>query len=245
MRIILFVASSLMLFAEEPLLRIPPTRLSVDVEHQPVSITASGMVFGHPKSSTYSLSLAADLSDLQAHLGEILGGALNRSEDCGERITVQRATLVPERPGAVLRAEIHFERWVCGKALGKKIKKRVAGKDGVVVVALAPVLVSRAKSRIDAEVRDIQADGTLGELLRSGSLGTRLREKIRSSIESALDKATDFRATLPPVLQDLVHILALSFRDDGSGALLLRVDAEAVISSAQLQQLRGELQHSQ
>jgi len=235
-------AFALLLNAQEPLLRIPPARVVVEIEHQPIAITASGTVSRSNRPDGYSLSITADLGDLQAHATEILHSALDRSDECGERIAIQRASLVPAPPGAMLTAELHFERWACGKALGKKIKKRLVAGDGTVRVALTPALVSPTQSRVDAEVRDIQADGTMGELLRSGSLGTALREKIRSSVQSALDRATDFRATLPAVLQDLVRVRGVGFADAGGGRLALEVNAEATISGAQLRELRGELE---
>jgi len=43
----------------------------------------------------------------------------------------------------------------------------------------------------------IQTDGSLGEVLRSGSLGETLQQKIRTSILSALDKGANLHAALP------------------------------------------------
>ena len=241
MRLAALLALVPALAAQEPLLRIPPARTAVEIGHQPVAITASGAVWSGARPDSYRLSLSADLGDLQAHATEILRAHLDRSEPCGERIAIQRATLGPAQPIAVLTAEMHFERWACAKAFGKTISKRLVAGNGIVRVALTPVLDSPTRARLDAEVREVQADGSLGELLRSGSLGAALREKIRSSVQSALDKATDFRATLPPVLQDLVRLRSLHFADAGAGRLALALDAEATISSAQIQQLRGSL----
>jgi hypothetical protein len=77
---------------------------------------------------------------------------------------------------------------------------------------LAPV-IDGADVRLNAEVREIQADGTLGELLRSGSLGASVKEKVRKSVQSALDKATDYRAMLPDVLRDAVRLKSIGFAD--------------------------------
>lgn len=184
--LLLFVFS---VAAQEPILRVPPARIQVEVEHQPVAITASGTVSSSDRQDRYSLSLSADLSDLQAHATDILKAALDRSDDCGERIAILGARLVPEQPHAILTADMHFERWACGKALGKTIKKRVVAGNGTVRLALTPALASPTQTGLDTEVREITADGTLGELLRSGSLGSALREKIRASVQSALDKS--------------------------------------------------------
>jgi hypothetical protein len=232
---------ALSLAAQEPILRIPPARVPLEIEHQPVMVTASGTVSSSTRPDSYSLSLSADLSDLQGHVTEILRAALDRSDECGERIAILGARLVPEERHAMLTSDLHLERWACGKAFGKAIKKRVVAGNGTVRLVLTPALVSPTQTRLDAEVRDITADGTLGELLRSGSLGNTLREKIQTSVQSALDKATDFRATLPPALQDLLRLREVLFGDSGGGHLVFRVQADAVISGDRLQQLRGEL----
>jgi len=241
MRLASLLAIALHLAAQEPLLRIPPVRTTVEIDHQAIAITASGAVWSGSQPDHYTLALSADLSDLQAHATEILRAHLDRSEPCGERIAIQRAALVPAAPIAVLTAEMHFERWACAKALGKAINKRLVAGNGMVRVALTPVLESPTRARLDAVVREIEADGTLGELLRSGSLGAALREKIRASAQSALDKATDFRSTLPPALQDLVRLSSIDFADAGDGRLELALKAEAAISAAQFQQVRGSL----
>jgi len=239
MKFCALLASMLSLAAQEPLLRIPPARTVLEIGSQPIAITASGEVSNGARPDSYVLSLAADLGDLQAHATELLRAALDRSEPCGERIAIQRAALHPAPPIALLTVEMHFERWACAKALGRNINKRLVAGDATVRVGLTPAIESPGRARLDADVREIQADGSLGELLRSGSLGSALRDKIRSSVESALDKATDFHATLPPVLQDLVRLRSLSFSDSGGGRLVLKLDADAVISPTQFQQLRG------
>jgi hypothetical protein len=73
------------------------------------------------------------------------------------------------------------------------------------------------------------ADGSLGELLRSGAFGETIREKIRSSILSALHKGTNLAATLPPAVQGYVTIQNAEFKDAGEGNLLVVLDGEARI----------------
>ena len=238
MRFAVFLAIMLPLAAQEPLLRIPPAHATVEIDGRPIAIALSGEVRGAGRPDSYTVSLAVDLSDLQAHAAEILRAHIDRSEECGERIHILQAELVPAPAIAVLTAQMHFERWACAKALGKTVRKRLVAGDGIVKVTLTPVLENPTRARLEATVREIQADGSLGELLRSGSLGASLKEKIRTSVQSALDKATDFRATLPPVLQDLVRLRSVSFADAGAGRLFLALDAEALISGPQLQQLR-------
>jgi hypothetical protein len=232
---------ALPLVAAEPLLKIPPARATVEIDHQPVVLTASGTVWKAAQPDSYALALAVDLADLQAHARQMLAAQLDRSQPCGERLTILDAALQPTQPTAALTAKMHFERWTCAKLMGRTINKRLVGGDGNVRVELMPVVEAGTRVRLEAEVRDIQADGSLGQLLRSGSLGAELKEKIRSSVQSALDKATDFRATLPAVLQDLVRLRSVSFHGAGEGRLELTIDAEASISPGQLEKLRAEV----
>jgi hypothetical protein len=95
--------------------------------------------------------------------------------------------------------------------------------------------------RLVPEVGTIQADGSLGELLRSGALGDMIREKIRSAILSALQKSTNLSATLPPVVQGYVTLQNAEFQDEGSGRLAAVLDGEIHITKEQLQILSKQV----
>jgi hypothetical protein len=233
-----FLVFAVWLPAEEPLLRIPPVRAAVEIEGQTVSLTASGAVWNGEGADRYRLSLTVDLSDLQSHVFEIVRAHLDRTEPCGERMRILGATLAPGASGAMLTAQMHYERWGCAKVLGKTVNKRLAGGDGSIGVELTPA-IDGTEARLNAEVREIQADGTLGELLRSGPLGAGVKEKVRKSVQSALDKATEFRAMLPEGLRDVVRLKSIGFAEGGGGHLGLAVEAEAAVSGAQLQELRS------
>ena len=150
-------------------LKIPPVKTSLNLEGQPVEITAWGAVSA-ASSGVLSLALTVDLGNFQENLTPVLAAQLNRSDRCGERLSVERAVLSPAAPSAVLTAYVHYERFACVKAFGKEIVKRLAGGNGVVEVNLAPS-VGESGITLTAQVRKMDADGSLGELLRSGSLG--------------------------------------------------------------------------
>ncbi len=232
MRSVTLLALSLSLCAEEPLLRIPAARAAVEIDHQPIAIVASGAVFRGDGPDTYRLALSVDLADLQEHATDILRAHLDKNDACGERMHILHASLEP----SWLTVEMHFEKWACVKALGKKIEKRLVGGDAKVRVELTPV-VDAAMVRLDAEVRDVQADGSLGELLKSAEV----REKIKRSVQSSLDRATDFRGTLPRLLADVVQLRAVRFVEPAPGGLGLAIDADAGISPEQMRELRGAL----
>jgi hypothetical protein len=133
-------------------------------------------------------------------------------------------------------SQLHIERWKCIKMLGKKRPNKLIGGIGVIEVKLAPTVDQRTSLRLVPAVGRIEADGALGELLRSGSLGEQLREKIRDSLLHALQKGTDFKVTLPPVVQDYITIESAQFKDSGSGNLNLDLQGRLQISDEQIQE---------
>jgi len=220
---------------DDLVLNIPPVQASFDVKGQAVKISAWGAVSSGPQGQ-FKLALTADLSDLQDHIGALLASQLNRSDRCGERLSVESATLVPASPAAVLTAHVHFERWACVKALGREMVKRLVGGNGVLTVKLSPSAGADGIS-MAAEVQKIEADGSLGEILRSGSLGAAVKEKIASSIESSVRKGLDLKSTLPPAVAAAATLRTAQFVSGAEGRLWISVDGEVHISAAQFQSL--------
>ena len=94
---------------------------------------------------------------------------------------------------------------------------------------------------VAAEVGRIDADGSLGELLPSGSLGDALRDKIRESILKSVRKATDLEALLPPQVRPYATMRTLAF----TGATTLELDLSAVLRfpAGQAQSLLDQLRN--
>jgi hypothetical protein len=221
--------------AEDLELKIPPVKTSFDVKGQAVNITAWGSLSSAPHGP-YKMALTADLSDLQANIGPLLANQLDRSDRCGERLSVERATIVPTSPAAVLTAQVHYERWACIKALGKNAAKRLVGGNAVITVRLTPAVAADGIS-MGAEVQKIDADGSLGEVLQSGSLGTAVKEKIAASVESSIRKGLDLKSTLPPAAAAAATIRSVQFLSGAEGRLWLSAEGEVRISAAQFQSL--------
>ena len=195
--------------ADSILLNIPPAKSSFDVQGQVVKVTAWGAVSSSPQG-ILQLALTADLRDLQDHIGALLAAQLNRSDRCGERLSVESATLAPAVPAAILTAHVHVERWGCVKAFGREMAKRLVGGNAVVTVKVTPSPGPDGIS-MAAEVQKIDADGSLGEALRSGSFETAVKEKIASSIESSIRKGLDLKSTLPPAVASAVALRSARF----------------------------------
>jgi hypothetical protein len=238
--------------AVEITIDIPPIPVSVDIAGQHIALTVSGQVSGSPAppgpaDQTFKLKLLADLGDFQSHLTPILQTELNKSDRCGERLSIRNATLTPASPAGLLAVQLHFEKWVCIKALGQDSVKKLVGGDATVRVKLTPRMEDAVPDktgqtvRLDAEIGTIDADGPLGELLRSGTVGPPLRERIRESLLTAIQKSTQLDGVIPAEAQRFVTIQAIAFGDRGSGRLELdfagRIQLPGVQIASVLEQL--------
>jgi len=139
----------------------------------------------------------------------------------------------------VLTANVNFERFGCVKAFGKQVSKRLLGGHAVIEVNLMPA-VEENDIALSAEVRKIDADGTLGDVLRSDSIGDSIREKIASGVESAIQKLTNLKSTLPAGIGKAVTIQTVQFADGGAGRLWLTIAAEVRLSADQLRGAVGQ-----
>ena len=227
MRLLTGLILAVVCLAQTDTVKIPPLKTSLTMEGQPVAITVWGAV------SPAHLSATVDLGDFQEHLTPILAAQLNRQDKCGERLAVER---VVRAPTGLLTANVHYERFGCAKALGKEISRRLVGGNAVVEVNLTPSVVDNHIA-LSAEVRKIDADGSLGEALRSGSFGDSLRQKIADSIESSIQKSADLKSALPAGLDSVAILRTVQFADGGSGRLWLTIDGELHLSPEQFQGL--------
>jgi hypothetical protein len=221
--------------AEDLEFKIPPVTASLDVKGQAVKITAWGAVSSGAQGP-FRLALTADLSDLQDNIGALLASQLNRSDRCGERLSVDSATLVPASPAAILTAHVHYERFACARAFGREIVKRLVGGNAVMTVQLTPS-VGADGIAMASEVQKIDADGSLGEVLRSGSLGTTVKEKIASGVEGSIRKGLDLKSALPPEAAAAATLGSARFSSGKEGRLWFSVDGEVHMSATQLRAL--------
>jgi hypothetical protein len=223
---------------------IPPVKTSILVGKQPIAITASGTitkVSSERGQNVLELELVAHLSDLQSNITAVLASQLDRSDPCGQRIAIQHALLTPLAPSALLVVQLHFESWKCIKVLGKQRPTKLVGGNGTIEMKLTPAIDEGASLRLVPQVRRTEADGALGELLRSGSVGEALRAKVAQTLDSTMQKGTNFKATLPPAVQDYATIENAQFADEGAGKLQVILDGRFQISNQQVQLLANQL----
>ena len=87
----------------------------------------------------------------------------------------------------------------------------------------------------------IDAQGLLGESLRSGSLGEELRDKIAAAILSAVRQGGNFKVILPPAAQNSAMLRHTQFQSTGAGALTVVLEGDIKVSDDQATELATEL----
>ena len=202
-------------------LEIPRLKATIDIGGQPIEIAAWGSV------SSAGLELTVDLGAFQEHLTQVLAAELNRSDECGDRITIERAAITPEAPASRVAATIQYERYVCGKALGKRVVKKVAGGHATVDMKLTPEVAAENSISLDVEP------------LGPSALDS-IRDEVGDAIESAIQKSADLKTLLPAGLQNTVTIQSVRFSDGGSGRLHLSVTGEVHVSSERVRAVVGQ-----
>ncbi|MDR3718834.1 MAG: hypothetical protein P4K98_08530 [Bryobacteraceae bacterium] len=231
---IVTVAASACLSAAGETFRIPPLSTTVNLDEQPLRLTVSGTIATAPgpqKAESVQVNLQADLSDLQAHITELLRAHLNQSNRCGLRLNLEHAELAPRAPDALLTARVHVEKYVCAKALGRQMITKLIAGEGTVTVRLTPTIENSETLRLAGEVVSVQADGALGDLLQSEPTGSWLREKMRDSLADTLQKSlSKLKADLPPAIHGLAAIQTARFADAGAGRLGLDLAGAVQIS---------------
>ncbi len=208
------------------------------IDNQPLTITTTAILTG--SADNFHLKVTADLSDLQDRVTALLQSQLNRSDRCGERLSIERATLLPAPPGSLLTAYVHYERWACIKLLGKESAKRLLGGNGTIPVTLTPTIDGTRQVKLVPEVGTIEADGSLGEVLQAPAIGNRLRDKISASLQSALEEAANLSATLPAGFDQTASLRNVRLANGDGNRLLLELEGEVRLSAGQVRALLGQ-----
>jgi len=219
--------------------QIPPVKTTIDVKGQPIEISAWGSVSGGA-AGNFRVALTADFGHFQENLASVLRAHLDKSDRCGTRMRVERAELIPTEPLGLLTAHVYYERFGCAKAFGKEIVKRLVGGNALFEVELTP-LVDENHPHVDAKVRKIEADGSLGEVMRSEAIGDKIREKAAESIESAIQRSANLKSVLPAEAEGILRLRSLRFVDGGTGRLWLTVDGDARFTPEQMQTISGKM----
>jgi hypothetical protein len=209
--------------SEDFTFNIAPMKTSISFHTQAVVIVTSGVISGNATASgqnTFAVKLTEDISDLQQNITDVLRAQLNKSNVCGERIAIQDATIMPSARASLVVTRLHFERWACFGSQNNEI----AEGDGTLEVKLTPEVAADGTLRITPAISRIEAEGLLAESLRTGSLGSDLRDEIADAILSAVRQAGDFKVALPPAARSTATLHRAEFQSTGAGALTVMLE---------------------
>jgi hypothetical protein len=113
--------------------------------------------------------------------------------------------------------------------------------NGTIEVKLTPLVGEDASLRLASQVGHVDAEGMLGEMLRSGSLGDVLRDKITETVLATVRQGGDFKAMLPPAAQGYATLRRAQFEGTGSGKLTAVLDGEIRVPNEKATALTAEL----
>jgi hypothetical protein len=224
--------------------KLPLVKNLVTLANQPLTIATSGMVskgVSEGGQNTFAVELTADLTDLQHSFTDVLRGQLNKADRCGERIDIATAALTPQQPASMVVAQLHYERWSCTTMFGRENMNEILEGNATVEVKLTPSVAEDGMLGLTARLGNVDADGLLGESLRSGSLGDMLRDKISSSVLAVMNQGGDFKVALPNGVRDYANLKRARFEEVGAGRLAAVMDGEIRVSNDKLADLTGEL----
>lgn len=199
---------------------IAPAKSVVNFENQPIAIITSGVVSKVELpgvQDTFRVDLTVDLSDLQQNLTEVLRQQLNKSDPCGEQIAIQNAVLTPSTPASTVLAQLHYERWACFGGRGNA--NEMAEGNGSMEVKLTPTVAEDGTLRLSPAISRVDAEGMIGDLLRSGMLGETVRDAIAQSVLSAVRQGSDYKTVLPAAAQGYAKLQRAQFQAMGAGEL--------------------------
>jgi hypothetical protein len=225
--------------------KLPTMKNTVYFANQPVVVTTSGAISKgvlEAGQNTFQMELTADMSDLQQTIVDVLHTRLDTSDRCGERVALQTATLTPQESFGLVVAQLHYERWSCTTMFGRENMNEIVEGNGTIEVKLTPAIAEDGTLRLSAQTGRVDAQGLVGDLLRSASLGETLRDKISDSVLTALQQGADFKMALPVETRSYATLRRARFQGTGLGKLIAVFDGDIRVSNDNLAAVTRALQ---
>jgi hypothetical protein len=221
-----------------------PIRNKVAVANQSITVATAGVISKSSSEggqSIFAADVTADMSDLQLSIADLLRAQLYKGERCGERIAIQTADLTPQSAAGMVVVQLHYERWTCATSFGRESVNEIVEGNGTMEVRLTPAVAEDGTLRLVPQIGQVSAGGLAGDLLRTGTLGESMRDKIAESILMVLRQGGEFRAALPAEARPYATLRRAQFQGTGSGKLMLVLNGDIRVSDEQANQLSSEL----
>jgi hypothetical protein len=218
---------------------LPKVTNSVEIDGQSVSIPATGSMTRQNVAgqNIFDLRMTADLSDLQQNIRPLLRAALTHMPRCGQRVAVQEASFTPLAPAGLVVLNLHLERWACPPGFGQSDPTEVALDEETVEIKLTATVDQNKALSLASEITRVSGGSFFRDALRSGDLGSQLRERTASAILSVLQKGTDWKTLLPPTVQANANLEDVQFQDAGADQLGIVVNAQLPLTDEQAKSL--------
>ena len=216
---------------------IPSRKSAVMIGGQTVGITTSAVITRTSDAATpgaesvYKVEATTDLAELQDNIGTILGAMMNKEDRCGERIRVKEATLTPELPVGTAMARLHYERWVCSSGYGGN--REMTEGNATVDMKLMAGMGADGQLKVSSEIVHVEAERFFADLLKSGTLGAELNEKMSSAVMAAVANLK----TVVPAAGDTVTARSVRFESLRENELSVVVGGEMRMSEAQAKEM--------
>jgi hypothetical protein len=231
---------------EETTFNLPALPNRFNIAGQSLALPSSGVVVRTSKENghnIFSLTLDADLYELQQNITEVLSSALNRSPNCGERVEIKQAVFAPAAPASLVTVHLHYERWICALGGGAGSSTEAIASDGSLEVKLTPTMAQTSGLGLDSEIIRADSSGSLRNMLRSGDLGDNLRQQIAATVLAVLRQATNPESVLPSSAKENLSLQKAQFQNAGSDKLSFRLNGELQFSDEQAKLFADQLKH--
>lgn len=206
-----------------------PAGIMIDGQRFDVPLTGRVHVEREDETLRASVTINADLASLQKGLPGVMRRRVNRNDNCNEIIDIHTITLSPESPSLRVEVAAHYEDWECPwtEVLGQRVSlppQRLFEQNGSATFALMPETNGNSVA-IRVDVRKVDIDGFLGNLLRTDVFGPLIRDVILQSVPRMIDVG-NIEQQLPAALKGLpIRLTNVSFVNRDSSSLGLRVEA--------------------
>ncbi len=227
----------------EVVFRIPAFKTSAQVGGQRIAVSSSSVISrvgAENGANIYKIELTQDLSDLQPNITEVLRAQVESFPTCGERVELRNATLALAAPASVVVAQLYVEHWICTRGLGGKTARELAQGTGSVEIRVTPAVEANGELNMKTEVSRVEGDKFVGDLLKSGTLGEALQEKIASSMVKVIESA-NFKTMLPPAGAASAETKSARFESTAGGSLGAGLDGVMRMSDDQAALLGNQL----
>jgi hypothetical protein len=223
---------------------LTPIQNKVAVANQTITVPIAGVVSkssAQGSQNVFAVDVTADMSDLQLNIADLLRAQLNKGDRCGERIAIRTADLSPQGSAGMVVVQLHFERWACTTSFGHEAVNEIVEGNGTMEVRLTPSVAEDGTVRLISQIGQVNSGGLIGDLLRSGTLGESMRDKIAESISTVMRQGGDFKTALPAGARSYATLRRAQFQGTGSGKLMAVLEGDIRVSNEQAGGLTTEL----